>query len=167
MRVPLPLMLHAEEFLNLMTAKMGERDSKEEILKAFRLFDDDGSGTITFKVGTPGGRVRKRITRPRMPRRPSNRPAAGAAGGWLPALLLLGARRRTPLPGCSGTACPSTPVPRPLPPLPSHLSRPLALPHPTHPRTHITPHPTPHTPHHHHHHCCRTSSAWPRSWART
>jgi centrin-1 len=38
-----------EEFLQLMTAKMGERDSKEEILKAFRLFDDDNSGTITFK----------------------------------------------------------------------------------------------------------------------
>lgn len=33
-----------------MTAKMGERDSREEILKAFRLFDDDGSGTITLKV---------------------------------------------------------------------------------------------------------------------
>ncbi|PNH05759.1 Caltractin [Tetrabaena socialis] len=32
-----------------MTAKMGERDSREEIIKAFRLFDDDGSGTITLK----------------------------------------------------------------------------------------------------------------------
>lgn len=30
-------------------AKMGERDSREEILKAFRLFDDDSSGTITFR----------------------------------------------------------------------------------------------------------------------
>ena len=33
----------------MMTAKMGEKDSKEEILKAFRLFDDDDTGKITFR----------------------------------------------------------------------------------------------------------------------
>lgn len=43
-----------EEFLTMMTAKMGERDSREEILKAFRLFDDDNSGTITIKVSIVG-----------------------------------------------------------------------------------------------------------------
>ena len=28
---------------------MGEKDSREEILKAFRLFDDDETGKITFR----------------------------------------------------------------------------------------------------------------------
>jgi Ca2+-binding EF-hand superfamily protein len=37
------------EFLQLMTLKMTTKDSKEEILKAFRLFDDDESGFIDIK----------------------------------------------------------------------------------------------------------------------
>merc|ERR1719291_1677399 len=37
------------EFLEMMTAKMSEKDSREEILKAFRLFDDDETGYITLK----------------------------------------------------------------------------------------------------------------------
>ena len=38
-----------DEFLVMMTSKMGERDSKEEMIKAFKLFDDDETGKITFK----------------------------------------------------------------------------------------------------------------------
>ncbi len=38
-----------DDFLTMMTSKMGERDSREEIIKAFKLFDDDNTGTITFK----------------------------------------------------------------------------------------------------------------------
>jgi len=32
-----------------MTTKFGQRDSKEEMTKAFRLFDDDETGKISFR----------------------------------------------------------------------------------------------------------------------
>lgn len=37
-----------QDFLELMKSKMGEKDSRAEILKAFRLFDDDDTGVITL-----------------------------------------------------------------------------------------------------------------------
>ena len=37
------------EFLEMMTSKMQERDPKEEMLKAFRLSDDDETGKISFR----------------------------------------------------------------------------------------------------------------------
>jgi Ca2+-binding EF-hand superfamily protein len=38
-----------EEFLDMMTARMSDKDTREDISKVFRLFDDDNSGTITLK----------------------------------------------------------------------------------------------------------------------
>merc|ERR1712094_66087 len=36
-------------FLKMMTHKILNRDPKDELLKAFRLFDDDETGKISFK----------------------------------------------------------------------------------------------------------------------
>ncbi|XP_043377645.1 centrin-2 isoform X3 [Chelonia mydas] len=38
------------DFLVVMTQKMAEKDSKEEILKAFKLFDDDETGKSLSKT---------------------------------------------------------------------------------------------------------------------
>merc|ERR1712028_197814 len=37
------------EFLGMMTAKMGEKDTREDIEKVFKLFDDDNSNKISFR----------------------------------------------------------------------------------------------------------------------
>lgn len=40
--------INYDEFFQMMTRKISERDSTEELLNTFRLFDDDGTGKITF-----------------------------------------------------------------------------------------------------------------------
>jgi len=37
------------EFVQMMSGKMGERDTEEEIMKVFMLFDEDNTGFITFR----------------------------------------------------------------------------------------------------------------------
>ncbi|KAJ6806252.1 caltractin-like [Iris pallida] len=38
-----------DEFVHMMTAKIGERDTKEELTKAFRIIDQDNNGKISAK----------------------------------------------------------------------------------------------------------------------
>ena len=38
-----------DEFLDMMTARLSDKDTKEDINKVFRLFDDDKTGTINLK----------------------------------------------------------------------------------------------------------------------
>merc|ERR1711939_1191207 len=38
-----------DEFMVMMTAKMGEKDSRDDLIKAFRVFDSDETGGISFK----------------------------------------------------------------------------------------------------------------------
>lgn len=38
-----------EEFLNLMTARISDKDSREDIEKVFKLFDDEKTGVISLK----------------------------------------------------------------------------------------------------------------------
>ena len=36
------------EFLDLMTAKMSENDTKDDIKKVFKLFDEEGNGFVSI-----------------------------------------------------------------------------------------------------------------------
>merc|ERR1712146_240550 len=38
-----------QEFLEMMTGKMGEKDTREDIEKVFKLFDDDNTGKISLR----------------------------------------------------------------------------------------------------------------------
>ena len=41
--------LSFEDFVKILTPKLRNRDSKEEIAKIFKLFDEDNTGRISFK----------------------------------------------------------------------------------------------------------------------
>ncbi|XP_077156493.1 uncharacterized protein LOC143819153 [Paroedura picta] len=41
--------INFDEFLSIILKKMSEKDNKEEVLKAFQLFDTEGKGKISFK----------------------------------------------------------------------------------------------------------------------
>ena len=41
--------LDFEEFLDLMTARMSDKDTREDINKVFKLFDEDNTGSISIK----------------------------------------------------------------------------------------------------------------------
>eukprot|EP00612_Vaucheria_litorea_P007237 CAMPEP_0171479146 /NCGR_PEP_ID=MMETSP0946-20130122/5220_1 /TAXON_ID=109269 /ORGANISM="Vaucheria litorea, Strain CCMP2940" /LENGTH=153 /DNA_ID=CAMNT_0012009959 /DNA_START=100 /DNA_END=559 /DNA_ORIENTATION=- len=42
-------LVNFEDFLSMMTTKMSQKDSMEEVKKAFKLMDDDDTGKISFK----------------------------------------------------------------------------------------------------------------------
>ena len=39
-----------EKFLDMMTARMSDKDTREDISKVLRLFYDDTSGSITLRI---------------------------------------------------------------------------------------------------------------------
>ena len=41
--------INYNEFLSIMTPRMSEKDTRDEILKIFRLFDEDSTGKVSFR----------------------------------------------------------------------------------------------------------------------
>ncbi|XP_038273477.1 caltractin-like isoform X2 [Dermochelys coriacea] len=55
--------INFDSFLYAMTQKMSEPESREDILKAFKLFDDNGTGKISFQnLKRVAGEIRENLT---------------------------------------------------------------------------------------------------------
>ena len=73
-----------DDFQEIMTGRMGDRDSREEIAKVFALFDHEGNGKISFrdlKVRFRGGRYRGGPGAHRLPRLQGPSMECGCLGG--------------------------------------------------------------------------------------
>ena len=55
-------LINFDEFRQILSKRMASRDTREEIAKVFKLFDDDGTGKISFeklkRVVQVGGLIR-------------------------------------------------------------------------------------------------------------
>ena len=87
------------EFLAMMTAKMGEKDTKEEMMKVFKVYDDHNTGKITL---------------------PNLKRIARELGENLTDEELQARRRASPRTRARGTRRATSP---PLPPAHSHIAR--------------------------------------------
>ena len=94
-----------EEFVEMMTGKMGDRDSPEEIRRVFKLFDDDETGKISFRnlkrvARELGENMTDEELQARRRRRRPLPPAAAAAAARPPAPAAARslARARSPAP---------------------------------------------------------------------
>jgi len=47
--LPLPISVTLEEIIAILTPKLHRRDSQEQVMKVFQLFDKEGSGFINFQ----------------------------------------------------------------------------------------------------------------------
>ena len=108
-----------DDFVEIMTGRMGDRDSKEEIAKVFALFDHEGTGKISFrdlKVSARArarGRRRPRFAALRAPLAPGSFPPP-PSHSHPPFHMRTRARARyTTPPPARPPAPPSTPPPPP------------------------------------------------------
>ena len=97
-----------EEFVEMMTGKMGDRDSPDEIRRVFKLFDDDETGRISFRNWRVARARREHDGRGAAGAPPPPPPAAArrTASARPPAAAAARRRARRPLAGAPRRAAP-------------------------------------------------------------